>query len=134
LCTDCDQCPSGKYHYEGVEYGGFVFVAGVHSSTIKATCMGKPSSTFTITMTCYQVGGGLGGSINTPAGLAFGCNNSAAEGAILGWSWFGTAYAGPGTFGFGLGMHGSGGLGSAGYNPGWGAEISGAGGYCFKVS
>jgi RHS repeat-associated protein len=129
-------CASGVYHFEGIEYGGFLFVVGVKSVHLKFTCMGVPNDTFTATFTSIAFGGGLGGGVGTPAGAVKGCNKEEATGNFTGFGGSITLYPGPFGIpskpGFGSSAFWSSNFKAGGAAPGYGMEASGSGHYTFK--
>jgi RHS repeat-associated protein len=129
-------CASGVYHFEGIEYGGFLFVVGVKSAHLKFTCMGDPSDTFTATFTSIAIGGGLGGGVGTPAGAVKGCNEEEVTSNFTGFGGSITLYPGPFGIpskpGFGASAFWSSNFKAGGAAPGYGMEASGSGHYTFK--
>jgi RHS repeat-associated protein len=132
LCKSCDSCQSAAWHYEGVEYGGFLFIGGAKTSHITAHCIGNNQKSFSLKITCLGAGAGLGGSINANAGLTIGCDEKAAKNSLLGFQSCFSLYPPiivPPQLGFGIGFCGG---HSGGLTPGYGIEASGGGYYCFK--
>jgi RHS repeat-associated protein len=143
FCKCSDSCPSGSYKFKGVEYGGFLFFAGVTAKKLIFTCMGG-KDTFSLTIQSFNFGGGLGGGVQFPVGVASGCNMQDVMDNISGWGVFLNIFPPgiPQKPGFGVGgdvgtnpVTGNAPypLTSTGLAPGYGLEVSAGGSYSWIV-
>ena len=84
----CGQdCPSGSYTFTGVEYGGFLLFGGVTARHLLFKC-DDSSDSFTLTIQCFNFGGGISGGVQMPTGKVVGCNKGDAEKNATGWAIF----------------------------------------------
>ncbi len=134
LCDECDECPGNLWHAEGFGGGGFAVIFGAHTYRIYANCP-SGNANFSLTFTCFSLGGGIGASVNGIFLSTSGCDEKEAKNNLLGFGFFGAFYPSPIPTSPGLGggvMASTSGTGSLGLSAGYGLEWSAGGSYCVE--
>ena len=76
LCTDCDECPSGKWRYSAIPSYSFVTLSGLIESKGTYRCVGNEEVGLSVTITCEAFGPLIAGGVGFEGSARAGCGCS----------------------------------------------------------